>query len=203
MSQITKVSIQKNNKKKVNIFIDEEFFCALTLEMTVKHQLKPGMQIDADKLKEIISENEIQQAFQKATDFVLKNLKTKRQVKDYLIKKGYTLDVAWQCVDKLKKYGYVDDVEFAKRYIEISSKKQGKRLIEFKLMQKGVKKEDIALAYEQLDIDDSEDAKQVAQKYLKNKAKTKENLAKAYRYLVGKGFNYDQITLALSEFEED
>ena len=131
----------------------------------------------------------------------IKNLKTKRQVKDYLLKKGYNEDVAWQCVDRLKEYGYINDVDYAKRYIEISSKKQGRRLIEFKLMQKGIKKEDIALAYDDLDLNDSEDAKLVAQKYLKNKEKTKENLAKAYRYLVGKGFNYDQITLALSEFE--
>ncbi len=203
MAQITKVSVQKNNKKKVNLYIDDDFFCALTLETAVKHHLKSGIQVDTDKLNEIISQSQTQEAFQKATDYVLKNLKTKRQVKDYLVKKGYSEEVAWQCVDKLKEYGYIDDVEFAKRYIEISSQKQGRRLTEFKLMQKGIKKEDIFLAYEQLDFDDSEDAKLVAQKYLKNKQITKETLAKAYRYLVGKGFNYDQITLALSEFEEN
>lgn len=203
MAKITKVSVQKNNKKKVNLYIDDDFFCALTLESAVKHHLKSGIQVDTDKLNEIISQSQTQEAFQKATDYVLKNLKTKRQVKDYLVKKGYSEEVAWQCVDKLKEYGYIDDVEFAKRYIEISSQKQGRRLTEFKLMQKGIKKEDIFLAYEQLDFDDSEDAKLVAQKYLKNKQITKETLAKAYRYLVGKGFNYDQITLALSEFEEN
>ena len=134
---------------------------------------------------------------------ISKNLKTKRQVKDYLIGKGYSEEVAWYCVDKLKEYDYINDVEYSKRYIESTSKNQGNRLVEYKLMMKGVKKEDIQNAYLEADVDGNENAKNVAIKYLKNKEITKENIAKTYRYLIGKGFSYEQANYALSEFKED
>ena len=35
------------------------------------------------------------------------------------------------------------------------------------------------------------------------KEKTKENLAKAYRYLIGKGFSYEEASFALSQFNGD
>ena len=70
-------------------------------------------------------------------------------------------------------------------------------------MMKGVKKQDIEEAYSDLDIDENENAKVIAEKYLKNKEINKETLAKAYRYLIGRGFSYDQASFALSNYKED
>jgi SOS response regulatory protein OraA/RecX len=67
-------------------------------------------------------------------------------------------------------------------------------------MAKGVKKEDIENAYSDVDVDSKSNAKAVAEKYLKNKETTKENMAKAYRYLIGRGFSYEDATFALSFF---
>ena len=116
------------------------------------------------------------------------------------MKKGYSEDVAWYCVDKLKDYNYINDGEYSKRYIESTSKNQGRRLVEYKLMMKGVKKEDIASAYGQTDVDAKENAKNIAEKYLKNKEWTKENLAKLYRYLIGKGFLHEEASYAIDAF---
>ena len=203
MPIITNISFQVKNKKRCNLFVDGEFYCALSYETVMKNYLKNGLEIDKDKLEVIVKENEKQEALNRAITYISKNLKTKRQVKDYLIGKGYSEEVAWYCVDKLKEYDYINDVEYSKRYIESTSKNQGNRLIEYKLMMKGVKKEDIQNAYLETDVDGNENAKNVAIKYLKNKEKTKENIAKTYRYLIGKGFSYEQANYALSEFKED
>ncbi len=203
MPFITNVSVQKNNKKRCNVFVDNQFFCAMNIETVVKNQLKSGLEIDKEQLEQIVFENEKQEALFKATDYISKNLKTKKQVKDYLIKKGYSEQVAWYCVDKLKEYEYIDDKEYSKRYIESVNKRQGKRLIEYKLMLKGVKKDDIESAYLETEVDAKESAKLIAEKYLKNKEITKENIAKTYRYLIGKGFSYDEATFAISKFSEE
>ena len=97
----------------------------------------------------------------------------------------------------------IDDKEYSKRYIDSVKKRQGQRLTEYKLMMKGVKKEDIESAYFESEVDGNESAKLVAEKYLKNKENTKENLAKTYRYLIGKGFSYEQATYAISQFREE
>lgn len=175
----------------------------MSIETAMLNRLKVGAEIDSEKLNQVIQENERKEALVKATDYVAKNLKTKRQVKDYLLRKGYTEEVAYYCIDKLKEYNYINDEEYSKRYIETTNKGQGKRLIEYKLMMKGVKKQDIESAYENVEVDENENAKKVAEKYLKNKEITKENIAKAYRYLIGKGFSYSQADYALSEFKEE
>lgn len=203
MKTITAITAQERNKDRVNLFVDGEFFAGVSLEIVLKLRLKIGDAVEEDRLKEILAEAERTDAIQKAADYVLKTFKTKRQVKDYLIKKGYSEDVAWAAVDKLKEYGYIDDKEYSKRFIESTSKTQGRRLIEYKLMMKGVKKEDIALAYEDAETDDKVNARALAEKYLRNKDKTKENVIKAYKYLIGKGFSYEQADYAVAIFKED
>lgn len=201
MPTITEISVQKNNKNRYNLFVDNEFFCGISIETIIKNHLKIGLIVETNKLKDIIFDDEKQQALTKAIEYISKALKTKKQLKEYLIKKGYSDEIVWFCIDKLKEYNYIDDKEYSKRYIECSSKTQGKRLIEYKLMMKGVNKEDIENAYSRVDIDQNENAKFVAQKYLKNKEITKENIAKTYRYLIGKGFSYDEATYALKDFQ--
>lgn len=202
MPIITNISVQTKNKKRCNLFIDGEFFCAMSVETAVLNRLKSGMEIDSEKLQEIVIESDKKEALAKATEYLSKNLKTKRQVKEYLLKKGYSEHVVYYCIDKLKEYNYINDEEYSRRYIESVSKNQGKKLVEYKLMMKGVKKQDIESAYDEVDVDQKQNAKEVAKKHLKNKELTKENIAKTYRYLIGRGFSYDEASFALAEFKE-
>lgn len=203
MAKITEISYQTKNKKRCNLYVDGEFFCGLSLETVFKNRLKIGQEIDKKELVSVIQENEFVEALNKAADYVSKSLKTKKQVKDYLLRKGYTEEIAWSVVDKLKEYDYVNDQEYSKRYIESTSKTQGKRLIEFKLMSKGVRKDEIENAYAETDINSKDNAKKIAEKYLRNKEITKENIAKTYRYLISKGFSYDEASFALADMRED
>ena len=203
MPKITEITLQTKNKNRCNLFLDGEFFVSLSIETVVKNRLKKGQEVDRIELADIILENEKAEALTKAISYVSKALKTKKQVKEYLLKKGYSEDIAWHCVDKLKEYNYINDEEYSKRYIESVSKTQGKRMVEYKLMMKGVKKEDISAAYDGVEIDAKQNVKNLAIKHLKNKEKSKENLAKTYRYLLGKGFSYEEANFALSELKED
>ncbi len=203
MPIITEISVQKNNNKRCNVYVDGEFFCGMSIETAVKNRIKLGQEVEIEKLEQLVLESEKYEALTKATDYISKNLKTKKQVKEYLLKKGYSEQVVWHCIDKLKEYNYIDDAEYSKRYIDSVSKKQGRRLTEYKLMMKGVKKEDIESAYLEAEDTGNESAKFIAKKHLANKPITKENLAKTYRYLIGKGFTYDQAMHALKDYQGD
>ncbi len=202
MPTITSIVVQQKNKKRCNLFIDGEFFCGISVEAIIQNRLKKDIVLTDDELQRIVVEGQKGEALEKALTYVSKTIKTKRQVKDYLLKKGYPEEVVLYVVDKLKEYGYVDDVEFSKRFIESAAGSQGRRLIEYKLMSKGVKKEDVASAYEVLDFSRGDSAYNVAQKYLRNKEKNKENIQKAYRYLIGRGFSYDEAARAVATFKE-
>ncbi len=203
MPKITQISVQTKNKNRCNLFVDGEFFAGVSTEVLLSERIKTGDEVDRTTLANLLFESEKKEALVKAVNYISKALKTKIQVRDYLLRKGYSEDIVWFCIDKLKEYEYIDDVEYSKRFINSVSKTNGKRLVEYKLMAKGVKKDDIAFAYENTDIDAKENAKAVADKYLKNKERTKEVKAKAYRYLISRGFSYDEANFALSNFGND
>lgn len=202
MPKITQITIQSNKKDRCNIFVDGEFRIGLSIETVMRRRLKTGMEITDKELSEIAFDGEKEEALAKALNYVSKNLKTKKQVKTYLYGKGYSECVVYYVIDKLKEYDYINDEEYARRYLESCSDNQGKRLSEYKLMMKGIKKEDIANAYGGIKIPAKENAAKVAEKHIRNKEKNKENLAKTYRYLIGRGFSYEEAEYAISKIKE-
>ena len=197
MAKITAISVQERNKKRCNLFVDDDFFAGITVETAMKFRLKVGMEVDQSDLADILYDNDKLQALEKAISYTTRSIKTKKQVLTYLYGKGYSKDVVDHCVEKLLEYKLIDDETYSKRYIESVSKNQGKHLIEFKLMQKGVKKEIIDNAFEDVEIPSKENARALALKHFKNKEKTKENVAKTYRYLISKGFTYEEANYAV------
>ena len=118
----------------------------------------------------------------------------------YLLNKGFSEKTVYYVIDKLKEYNYINDEEYVKRYLEIKSRTEGKRLSDYKLMMKGVKKSDIIQAREGFDDNSKENALNIATRKMKNKEPTRENLSKVYRYLIGKGFSYEDAEYAISFF---
>lgn len=203
MSILSAITVQEKHKDRCNLFVDNEFFKGVSLDIVYEYRLKVGQEIDKEQLAEIVFSAEKTDAFNKALNYISRTVKTKSQIKTYLINKGFQTEVVFYVIDKLKEYKYIDDTEYSKRYIESTSKTQGKRLTEYKLIKKGVKKEDIEQAFTVAEIDSEQDAVRLAEKRLKNKEITKENLQKTYRYLIGRGFSYEEASNAISKFNKD
>ena len=201
MPKITAITAQEKRKDRCNIYLDGEFYAGVSLETVMKFRLKSGAETDEARLKEILTDAENSEATEKALSYISKTVKTKRQVKEYLLKKGYSESACYHAIDKLKEYGYIDDCEYARRYIDSTGKTQGKRLLAYKLMAKGVKKEDIEAAYETAGKNSAENAAALAAKKMKNKDVTKENVLKTYRYLISRGFSYEEAERAVEPFK--
>ena len=201
MSVITEICLQKNKKDRVNIFVDNEFFIGTSLEIVYKFSLKKDMEIDKQFLDDIIFENEKIECLNKGISYCSRNLKTEKQVKDYLFLKGYNSKHIYCALDKLKEYKYIDDALFSMRYIESTAHRQGERLSKHKLINKGIKSDVVERALLDAEIDSFSNCKMIAEKYLKNKQITNENLSKAFRYLMGKGFSYEDVMHVINEFK--
>jgi Zn-dependent protease with chaperone function len=142
---------------------------------------------------------EREKALKKALDYVSKALKTKRQVKEYLQGKEFSEEIVYNVLDKLIEYGLINDYNYCLRYIETYSKTQGRKLMEYKLMLKGISKTDIEKAFMEIDgeIDNVENVYNLAVKHLKGKERTLENYSKTYRYLASKGYLFEDIDKAM------
>lgn len=203
MSIITSVKIQEKDKNRCNVMVDGEFSFSLSIDLIIKYGIKKDVDIINLPIDEIKKEDSKIYALNLAVKYLSRSLKTKKQVVTYLNNKGFDYDVISFVVDKLKEYNYINDEEYAKRYLETKSNSEGKRLSDYKLMMKGIKKTDIDSARENVDIDSKESAFLIAQKKIKNKEITIENLSKVYRCLVGKGFSYEEANFAISKLKED
>ncbi len=172
MIKISSISLQEKDKTKCNIFVKDEYFCSLSLECVVKYTIKEGAEFDEIVFNDIKLEDEIQLALRKAKNYIAKSLKTKMQVISYLKGKGFNGKVIFEVVEKMLEYGYIDDVAYAKAFLE-SNVTLGKRLADYKLMQKGVKKQDIESARELIEYNSLEACIKLADKRLRNKEITK------------------------------
>ncbi len=201
MPKITAIVVQEKDKNRCNLFVDGEFLVGLSIECVLKNRIKVGQDVSNAEIFALAKEDERGTALTKAINYVSARLKTKKQVKDYLLKKGYSEDTVWYCIDKLKDYNLINDLEYAKRYVESTGVKQGKRMMAYKLMAKGLNKEDINVAIDSVEVDTFEGAYNLALKHIRNKEITKENLSKTYRYLLGKGFSYEEAEKAIDKIK--
>lgn len=141
-------------------------------------------------------------AFDTAAKF-LKSPKTEYQVREKLYEKGFHKVEIEQVIEKMKYYGYIDDYDYCRLFIEIKSKKMGKKKIEYKLINE--KRVNEKLVYKALaeffDKDlEKEKCREYAIKYMEKKhlVLDMEGKAKVGQHLYQKGYNWDTITAVLA-----
>lgn len=201
MGRITEIKAGKN-KDRVNIYIDGEFCIALDKFVCYKSFLKVGKEISISQLEEIAYEEQRESALKKAIAYVTKYRVTEKKARDYLKGKEYSDVVINETVEKLQKYSFISDQQYAADFMASRLKRKGAKLIRMELSQKGISK-DIIENIETNPEEEREACKKQAEKYMKNKEKTRENFAKLFKNLAGKGFDFDVINWAISQIKEN
>ena len=171
MAEITSIEPQIKDKTRCSVYVDGRFYCGIKLEVAIKYHLKAGMQIDKSRLDEIQLATEKAQALDKAMTHLSAAMKTKKQIRDFLAKKGYTEAVCDYVIERLEYYKLIDDEAYCRAYIN-SVKGKGKRALEVDLIKRGAEKSAISLALEDAE-EDGEEALRILRKYLRGKDNTK------------------------------
>lgn len=201
MAEITLIEPQKKDNRRCNIYVDGKFYCGIKLEVAIKYGLKAGMHIDKSELDKIQLETEKSQAVDKAMTHLSASMKTRRQMNDFLLKKGYTQAVSDYVLEKLEYYKLIDDCAYCRAYVNSVTGK-GKRVLEADLFKRGADKSAIEEVLSDFE-EDAEEVKALLQKYMRGKEVTKENLNKGFKYLLSKGYGYDTVKDAISGFGVD
>ena len=201
MPTITDMQIQKRNKSRANVYLDGEFAFALEMLTVMKLGLKIGKQVDVDTIKQAVFDSETSVAFGKAVDYLARAMKTTKQMRDYLTKKGYAQEIVDCVIDKLKGYKYLDDETYARLYTEQSKGHKGERRIKQELLNKGISHAEVD---DQVQIDTQDQlecAMTLAQKYLKNKDRDVKTMQKLQRFLLYRGFDFDVVNSVIRNFK--
>lgn len=200
MPTITDMQIQKNNKSRANVYIDGQFAMGLQMLTVMKLGLKIGKEISPEQLARACFDSEKTVAFEKAMDYLARGYKTQKQMRDYLVKKGFERAVVDCVIDKLNDYGYINDSHYAQLYVQQNVKNKGDVRLRQELRQRGISSELVESSV----CTDSEvalqNARTLAQKYLKNKPIDSKTIQKLHRYLLGRGYGYDTVSSVVADY---
>ena len=112
--QINKFKKVGSNKYKI-IFDSTELL--LYEDIILKYDLLIKKNIDEFLLDEIISENSYYDAYDKALGYIEAKLRTKKEIIDYLDKKGFDEKYIDYAIEKINKLGLLDDKLYVQSYV--------------------------------------------------------------------------------------
>lgn len=200
---VTSITKQKNNDKRYNIYVDGEYCFSAGCEDVIEFNIREDSMYDEAGLKKLIYSCQYKKAFDDACRML--SVRPKSQME--LVKKlklKYDAGVIDEVIRKLQEYGYIDDTEFSKLWIEERKrlKPAGKKKIAQELRAKGIDKQVVDEAIERFIPDDLDAAVTIAQKKISRAGgfpEGSQELQKLYRYLLYRGFDYDTIRQALEK----
>lgn len=169
---------------------------------------KYGIYVDEDfednKLKDIIMNAEIDDAYQKVFLTTYNKLKTTQEIKLKLVHLGYSEHASDMAVQRLVKRGYLNDEEYAKAFIKNATKLstlKSRKFLTYELKQKGIDTDITERILQDIPNNDNEIAlKVVKKKYKKiisNGVITNKDILKIKQFLYNKAFTLEDINYAL------
>ncbi|NFL97969.1 recombination regulator RecX [Clostridium botulinum] len=205
---ITKIEVQKRNKDRVNVYIDEEFNFACSSELIYYHNLKNGKVIDEHSLNDIIKEDNYIKAKGYALKYIEKSLKTESQVKEKLYLKEYDEDTVNKVIRFLKDYNFIDDDKYCDMYIREKLNIYGRNKIKYTLLNKGVKEN---IVIEKINNINEEKEKKVAYELAEKKYKImilrEKDKFKIYKkiwpYIISRGYNSNIAEWIINELKSN
>lgn len=203
MPKITDMQIQKKNKNRANVYIDGEFAFALEMLTVMKLNLKIGADVSLERLTEAVKDSEQTVCFEKAINYLSRGLKTCKQMREYLVGKGYDTQVVNYVIDKLLDYKYINDDYYAKAYVEQNLSTKGERRLKQELAQKGIPQAVIDKhCVVQTDVA-TDNAERLAEKYMRSKPCDLKTLQKLQRYLLSRGYDFDTVNTVARNYKPD
>lgn len=188
----------KRNKKSYTLIVNGETLKGVNIEVALSYNVREGEMPD-ERFKEFLKENDRQNAKAYLYNMIARKARTQKEARSRLYEKGFHKDAVEYAISAVSAYGYLDDEEYAKAYIENAMRNKGGYRVKRELQLKGVSDEDAAEALFELDSEtELESAKVLAVKYLKSKKVLDEKVKeKLFRFLVSRGYDYDTIKKAM------
>lgn len=218
MSKITEVVPQKKNPKRFNVFLDGEFAFGADEDLVVNRRLVVGKIITPEDLQKILFEAEVGKLMERMYRWFVIRQHSEKEVRDYFkiknqkskVKNEETISslVIDATIETLKKKGIVNDLEFAKAWVEArrKSKQKGVRAIKMELFQKGIEKEIIeeVISSQSSVVNEEDLAKLALEKKMRvwKSLEPQEFRQKATEFLLRKGFEYEVVKRIIEKFRE-
>lgn len=176
MYKIHKITTQKKNQERYNIFLSDgkktSYAFSVDEATLIRFLLKKGMNLDEEQIDDIIHYETSQWAYTLAIRYLSFRMRSEKEVFDYLKKKGIEELYINEAITRLKKEQLINDLEFAKMFTRtrINTTLKGPQQVKRELHEKGVSDNNIHLALKYFTFEiEYERALKLAEKKLKQR----------------------------------
>ena len=190
-------------KSRYRVVLDGETTFTLYKGELHRFHIKQGEELGEDARQSIFHEILPKRAKLRCMNLLKARDYTKKQLEDKLKQGGYPADIIEEAVAYVESYGYVNDENYARSFIEYHMQTKSRKRMENDLSQKGVSKELIRKVFDELKEDGLEidEASMIKELLLKKnfhfQESTYEERQKMCAFLYRKGFHADIISKVL------
>ncbi|WP_010171003.1 RecX family transcriptional regulator [Bacillus coahuilensis] len=116
MGMISKITTQKRNTERYNLFINGKYAFSVDESVLTRFQLRKGLEIDEEDIHKIQQQDDIRKAINAAVHYLSFRMRSFKEIHDHLKEKEYEEVVIASAMEKIQELGYVNDLEFAIAY---------------------------------------------------------------------------------------
>jgi regulatory protein len=200
--KITSIKQQVKRVNRYSIYIDDKYSFSLSDGELLNTGLVPNQELTVEQLTELKDTARIDKGFSSALGLLARRARSRWELEQYLTRKEYDAPTSVVILNKLSKYGYVNDEAFATAWVENRRllKATSRRRLTQELRQKRVPDEII----QKVLAEDETDERSILTDLVARKRKqTKyQDSLKLMQYLSRQGFSYDDIKTAIQEADE-
>ncbi len=183
-------------KAKYKVYLDDQFAFVLYKGELSLYGIQEGQELSQNVIEQIKKEVLEKRAKLRAMHILERADRTEAELLAKLKQDLYPEDVITCAMQYVKAFGYIGDLNYAKRFAESKQRSKSKREISILLQQKGISKEYISEALESIGKESSEidTIKKIVEKkhFCAEEADEKEK-KKMFDHLLRKGFSYEDI----------
>ncbi len=203
MGIITALEVQKRNKHRVNVFIEDEYAFSVSLDEAAR--LRKGQQLSEAEMAALKDQAAVTVATDQAARFLSLRPRSVHEVRQNLVQKDTPPAVIDAAIERLTALGYLDDQQFATFWVRERNqfKPISPRALRYELRQKGIADAIIQEALADLDADDA--AYRAAQGHMR-RLRGLERRAfrdKMYVFLQRRGFSFEAARRVVARLIEE
>lgn len=190
-------------KARYRVVLDEETAFLLYKGELRRFHIKQGEELEEGARQSIFHEILPKRAKLRCMNLLKAKGYTRKQLADKLEQGGYPADIIEEALAYVEAYGYINDENYARSFIEYHMQAKSRKRMENDLSQKGVSKEIIRKVFDEL----KEDGREVDEESMIRELLLKKNFRfqesdyqerrKMCAFLYRKGFHADTISKVL------
>lgn len=202
-NRITALQVQKKNAQRVNVFINDEF--AFGLARIVAAWLKVGQELSDAKIAELKSQDQKEQALQRALHLISYRPRSEAEIRNHLEKYQIPEEITTTVIARLRETGMLNDQKFAETWIEnrAAFRPRSKFALRLELAQKGI--DETTIANTLATVNDEAQAYEAGRKKARQLRDMDEKTfqQKLLGFLARRGFSYEVASPVVKKLWEE